>query len=320
MNNRLKTIGLIAALFVLFMTACTFTSTEKSNSNFPAIPTSLPETIEEAVKEAEEEADSELPLALMNIAQVPMMYYQDAEEVLAPYHEMLEGMIFTKAIDLEVVDIVDDSANAQRGFMFEALITVRNNGFVTSPQVKLDCDVAGGDDIGGWTWVAPLAPGETRDVRTGFTSSSLAGGTYNYTCTIDADNTLIEINKLNNAKTITINPVMTKTDLVVLSVEELKRTAVIGYDHEFKVTIENVGPGRSYKVLMRCSYQKTIATEEEQIVWVGQMANAGDTVEVICGFNGVPAGAHTLNVEVDWGNMIDEKNEKNNLASLKFTE
>lgn len=318
MNKHLKIFGIIAALFVFFLTACATPSTDKSNDSLPPIPTGpLPETIKEAVETQEESGD--LPLQLADAAMVPMMYYQEAEEYLAPYHGMIEGMIFSKAIDLEVVDIVDDSANAQRGFMFEALITVRNNGFATSPQVKLDCDVAGGNDIGGWTWVAPLAPGETRDVRTGFTSSSLAGGTYDYTCTIDADNTLLELNKLNNAKTITINPVMTNTDLAVVSVEEITRTAVIGYDHEFKVTIENVGPERSYKVLMRCSYQKGLTTEE-QIVWVGQMANAGDTVQVICGFNGVPTGKHLLNVEVDWGNMIDETNEKNNLAELKFTE
>lgn len=319
MNKHLKTTGFIVVIFAFVLASCSLPIAEKSTDNFPALPTAIPETIKEVVDEAEETADEIKDQLPGDVNQVPLMYYMEAEEYLAPYADYLEGLIFTKAVDLEVVDIVDDSANAQRGFMFEALITVRNNGFATSPQVKLDCDVAGGDDIGGWTWVAPLAPGETRDVRTGFTSSSLAGGTYDYTCTIDADNTLIELNKLNNSKTIVINPVMTKTDLAIVSVEELRRTAVIGYDHEFKVTVENIGPERSYKVLMRCSYKNGLV-EEEQIVWVGPMANAGDTVQVICGFNSVPSGTHTLNVEVDWGNMIEEKNEKNNLATLKFTE
>ena len=317
MNKHLKTTGFIVVIFAFILASCSLPTTEKSTDNFPQIPTKVPEVIEEVV--AEVESGNTPTLVPPALSDLPMMYYMEAEDYLAPYAEFMEGLVFTKAVDLEVVDIVDDSANAQRGFMFEALITVRNNGFATSPQVKLDCDVAGGYDIGGWTWVAPLAPGETRDVRTGFTSSSLAGGTYNYTCTIDADNTLIELNKLNNAKTVSISPVMTNTDVRIVSVEELKRTAIIGYDHEFKVTIENVGPERSYKMNMRCSYKSGL-TEVEQFILVGGMDNPGDTIQAICGFNGVPSGAHTLTVEIDWGDMMDESNEKNNFTTLKFSE
>jgi hypothetical protein len=323
MNNRPIKTSITAVLFavliivlIAFVTAaCSTPSTE--NDRILGLPTKVPAIVEEVV---EEWSDPKLrPTTVpMDIGLVPMMYYQEAEEILAPYHGMIEGMIFTKAIDLELVDIVDDSANPQRGFQFEALVTVRNNGFATSPQVKLACEIPGTDGLGGWTWVAPLAPGETRDVRTGFTSGSLPVGTYDYTCTIDADNTLIELNKLNNTRTESITTTMTNTDLMIVSVEDISKAAVIGYDHEFKVTVQNVGPERSYKVLMRCSYQKTIAAVEEQIVWVGPMKSAGDAVEIICGFNGVPSGTHMLIVEVDWGNMIDESNETNNNAKLSF--
>ncbi|MEE4193697.1 MAG: CARDB domain-containing protein [Anaerolineae bacterium] len=318
MNKHLNTIGVIVVIFALILTACSLPTAEKSSDNFPAIPTAIPEVIKDAVDEAEETAQEAVDQVPADISQISFMYYQEAEDYLLPYAEFLEGMIFTKAVDLEVVNIADDSAHAEHGHMFEALVNVRNNGFASSPQVKLSCEIPGTGGLGGWRWVAPLTPGESRDIRVGFTSSSMAGGTWDYTCTIDADNTLIELNKANNSKTITINPVMTNTDLMIVSVEEITRSAIIGYDHEFKVTIMNVGPERSYKVFMRCSYPKTLGAAEEQIVWVGPMANPGDTVQVICGFNGVPAGTHTLTVEVDSGHMIDEKNEKNNIDELTF--
>lgn len=311
---------LVIVVIVLMLSACSLPNNEKASDEFPALPTKIPEIVEEIVEEAEEavdEVDEQLPV---EISQLPFMEFMEAEQYLLPYAEFLEGMIFSKAIDLEVVDIVDDSANAQFGFMFEALVTVRNNGLVSSPSVKMACEIPGSGGLGGWRWTGPLAPGESRELRTGFTSSSMAGGTHDYTCTVDADNTLIEFNKSNNAKTITINPVMTNTDLRIVSIEELGRSSIIGYDHEFKVTIENVGPERSYKGLMRCSYQKTIAADEEQVVLFAQMDNPGDTIEVLCGFNDVPSGSHNLIVEIDYGDQMDETNEKNNFGELKFGE
>lgn len=318
MNNRSKTIGRTAVLAAVVLTvliigACTNQSPE--DDRLLGRPTIVPEVIKEVVEEA---SDAVLKPTLVPtlVSSIPMMYYQEAEEILSPYYGMIEGMIFTKAIDLAVIDIQDGSAHPLRGHQFEGIITIKNNGYATSPQVKLSCEVHDTDGLGGWGWVASLAPGEEREMRLGFTG--LEPGAYDYTCTVDSDNTLIEFNKANNSMTIPITVDMTNTDLVILSVDDISKAAVIGYDHEFKVTIQNVGPERSYKVLMRCSYQKTIATVEEQIVWVGPMKSAGDKVEVICGFNGVPTGTYILNVEVDWGNMIDEANETNNNAKLTF--
>lgn len=317
-NKRIMLLPLIAALaLALLMSACSLKTAEKGVEELPALPTKVPALVEEVVNEVQQ-AVTEVPQGPLDIEQVPFMYYQEAEEFLAPYAGYIEGMLWTRAVDLAVTEIQDGTSTAERGHQFEGLITVRNNGFAASPQVKLTCEVHGTYGLGGWQWVAPLAAGEERTVRIGFTG--LEPGAYDYTCVVDSDNTLIELNKFNNSKTITIRVGMTDTDLRIVSIQEISSTAIIGYDHEFKVTVENVGPERSYKVLMRCSYPGTFGSPEEQVVWVGQMANAGDTVEIICGFNGVPSGTHILTVEVDWGNMIDEKNETNNIDTYKFSE
>ena len=321
MKTTKKLYRLAAALLIAFvLISCNMPGDNQTDDSAKAIglPTTLPESVQEVIEEAEkieeEVTHEQAPLANMNVIQ---MLNAASDERVSVYGDYVKDMLYTRAIDLAVINIQDDSNNAQRGFQFEGLVTVQNIGYATSPQVKLSCEVQGTDGLGGWQWVAPLAPGEARDIRVGF--SGLEPGTYDYTCTIDADNTLIEFNKANNSMTTSINVTMSRTDLMIADVQNISLDPLIGYDHEFLVTIENAGPGRSYVVFLRCSYVEGLATTHEQIVSVGNMANAGDQVHVICGFSGVPAGSYELTVEVDWGNMMTEFDESNNSQTIGFT-
>jgi hypothetical protein len=313
--------AMVVLMLAFLLVGCSISSAEESSRNLPVLPTKLPELIKDAVDEAQnakEEIAPELPLEPADISQDAFMYYQQAEDALAPYAGFIEGLLFTRAVDLEVVGIVDASDKAELGYQFEAEITIRNNGYATAPQVKLGCDIHDSEGRGGWNWIPSLAPGQSVNIRMGFSAASLPLGDYDYTCTADSENTLIEMNKRNNAHTIPITLTMTNTDLRIVTVKNISNEPVIGYEAEFKVTVENKGPERSYKVAMRCSYQKGIASVEEQIVWIGPMTTAGEKIEVICGFNGVPSGTHTLTVEVDHGNMIRESNETNNTSKVTF--
>jgi subtilase family serine protease len=313
--------AIVVLMLVFLLVGCSFSAVEDASRNLPVLPTKLPELIKDAVDEAQdakEEIAPELPLEPADISQDAFMYYQQAEDVLAPYAGFIEGLLFSRAVDLEVVNIVDASDKAELGFQFEAEITIRNNGYATSPQSKLGCEIHGREGLGGWNWIPSLAPGQSVNIRMGFSAASLPLGDHDYSCTADSDNTLIELNKRNNTRTISITLTMTNTDLRIVNVKNITREPVIGYDAEFKVTVENKGPERSYKVALRCTYQKGIGSVEEQIVWIGPMATAGETIDVICGFNDVPSGTHTLTVEVDHGNMIRESNEDNNNSKVTF--
>lgn len=195
----------------------------------------------------------------------------------------------------------------------------------TDPSDTLNVDTA---DLVASLPVNALAGGETRTIPLDiFYSRLLGAGQKNIFFVVDSDDTVVELNELNNVEKRVIDGIPpADVDLVISSASVLPTAIIPGGQFTISATVQNVGT-----VATGTSTVLRVYLSDDEIIDANDLILRGFTINDLAGgasqtvsrtetyLSSDPAGLKYILFAADLNNAVFEQSETNNLASRQLT-